>query len=683
MSDSQHNADLDALVDIIETLQVRMRRDGETIGANEIRTRTALVDPLLSALGWDTADPAIVIPEYAIGGGVADYALLKTTPGGNAPVIALIEARRLHEPLEDHRAQMLTYAGMAGVRYAGLTDGNRWELYEVFKDASQDKRCVASVSLLHESAFDCAFRLLPLQQTNLEFGVELSAEEAQTLLGQALRAGSDHQTNSSSSVLATLLDHGADIEASLVELLLDRGIHIGVREAEGRTQLHLATRWATLWKERGVYPLRIEREPVTVLLDRGADVDARDAQGRTALRIGVEEILEEPPSRADVDGETGLLAIVDMLVSHGADVHVRASDGKSTADLVLEHLPLADGVFEDTTAALVFEDELEKSLNLLQHGRLFSQRFWFSNPSVEQVRAEFDRGTAVTTTDNYGMTPLHYAVQQYHNYKPIEYLLDNGADIMARDNRGDTPLHSAMFPFDRSSRRDYIPDSDWWHWKAGTVNTLLAYGADATAKNNDGWTPLHLAVQCGSGKIGRIIMALLWPQSHSVQEHPLRGWMVPQSQGADLAAKNVFGATPLHLAVRRDLDNIFLGMLISPATVAAGDEDGLTPLHWAALHAGRRSIAGINPRWVADAGLQRTSIEMLLDSGADIEARDHRGRTPLHIAAMFSQTGNVEALLERGADVESVTNDGKTPYQMVEERRASEEILRLLRRRSH
>ena len=160
--------------------------------------------------------------------------------------------------------------------------------------------------------------------------------------------------------------------------------------------------------------------------------------------------------------------------------------------------------------------------------------------------------------------------------------------------------------------------------------------------------------------------------------------MVPQSEGADLAAKNVFGATPLHLAVGRNLSNIMLKMLITPETIAAVDEDGQTSLHWAALFAEKRSIAaGINPDWVADEGLQRTSVEMLLDNGADIEARDQRGRTPLRIAVEFNKVGNVESLLERGADSRALANDGQTPYQMAEERGTSEEILRLLRKRLH
>ena len=181
MTEPNDNAGLDALVRAIESLQERIRNDGETIGSNEIRTRTALVDPLLTALGWDTTDPAMVIPEYAAGGGTADYALLKVAPDGGSPVIAFVEAKRLHEPLEPHRAQMLTYANMSGVKHAGLTNGDRWELYEVFKEAPLDERRILDVSIRWEPAFDCAVKLIVLQWPNLETGRALSREDVRKL----------------------------------------------------------------------------------------------------------------------------------------------------------------------------------------------------------------------------------------------------------------------------------------------------------------------------------------------------------------------------------------------------------------------------------------------------------------------------------------------------------------------
>ena len=58
---------LDDLTGVIETLQQRIRQHGPiTLRANETRTRMALIDPLLCALGWNTADPALVTPEYRV-----------------------------------------------------------------------------------------------------------------------------------------------------------------------------------------------------------------------------------------------------------------------------------------------------------------------------------------------------------------------------------------------------------------------------------------------------------------------------------------------------------------------------------------------------------------------------------------------------------------------------------------
>ena len=45
-----------------------------------------------------------------------------------------------------------------------------------------------------------------------------------------------------------------------------------------------------------------------------------------------------------------------------------------------------------------------------------------------------------------------------------------------------------------------------------------------------------------------------------------------------------------------------------------------------------------------------TIVKILLDHGADIEAVDFQGYTPLHIAAKAGSEANTQLLLERGAE---------------------------------
>ena len=55
------------------------------------------------------------------------------------------------------------------------------------------------------------------------------------------------------------------------------------------------------------------------------------------------------------------------------------------------------------------------------------------------------------------------------------------------------------------------------------------------------------------------------------------------------------------------------------------------------------------------------SVELLLSCGADIEAKNNDGESPLHIMARRQRLGCLITLLASGAQVDSRSNTGSTP----------------------
>lgn len=158
---------LDDLTGVIESLRERIGTHRASLGQNETRTRMALVDPLLKALGWDVSDPEVVTPEFKVSGGWADYALLHT---GEQPT-ATVEAKKLGERLaSSHKMQMLTYANAAGIDFAALTDGDHWELYDVFWKGTLEERRMLDVSVSTDPVHEVALKLLLLWRPNLTSG---------------------------------------------------------------------------------------------------------------------------------------------------------------------------------------------------------------------------------------------------------------------------------------------------------------------------------------------------------------------------------------------------------------------------------------------------------------------------------------------------------------------------------
>jgi len=91
-------------------------------------------------------------------------------------------------------------------------------------------------------------------------------------------------------------------------------------------------------------------------------------------------------------------------------------------------------------------------------------------------------------------------------------------------------------------------------------------------------------------------------------------------------------------------------LLEKGANPNARDEEGFTPLHYASFN-GCASVA-----------------KLLLDSGADPNVGSKEGWTPLHLAASNGFTDIVKLLIECGADLDARDNEGKTALELARER---------------
>jgi len=154
MSDLLH-----PLLDTIETVRERINSARSVGGWNEAQTRASLIDPILTALGWDTADPTLVRHEVKSSGGRADYTLREN----DDDLVAIVEAKPLRDLLGMKEVgQTTTYANHVGAPYAVLTNGDRWVLYDVFEQAKIEDRCLLDVTVSSADLHEVALELLQL-----------------------------------------------------------------------------------------------------------------------------------------------------------------------------------------------------------------------------------------------------------------------------------------------------------------------------------------------------------------------------------------------------------------------------------------------------------------------------------------------------------------------------------------
>ncbi|KAF8105019.1 hypothetical protein N665_0164s0034 [Sinapis alba] len=198
--------------------------------------------------------------------------------------------------------------------------------------------------------------------------------------------------------------------------------------------------------------------------------------------------------------------------------------------------------------------------------------------------------------DPHGMSPFHAACLK-GNFMVAQRLQQVGANVRNRSNEMNTPLHDACH-------------------SAETMELILNNGGDADleAENTSGERPLHYA-SCNNS---------------------LRCVQLLVERGAQVDVLTEAGNTPLLIAIETrgnvDIVDYLLDHGANPNGQA--DVDGSTPLHLAC-----KIIYGSTP-----------FVQVLISSGAFVNAVDNVGRTPLYLACKFGEVDCINTLLTSGAD---------------------------------
>jgi ankyrin repeat protein len=180
------------------------------------------------------------------------------------------------------------------------------------------------------------------------------------------------------------------------------------------------------------------------------------------------------------------------------------------------------------------------------------------------------------------------------------------------------------------------------------VESLLDKGVNVNTKNSYGEPLLILSIRNKYKEITRLLIEkgadvnIKQDISTSTFKVPPYGRQEAQSAG---------GLSALHWAVNTDDMALIETLLAKKANIDSVDALGHTPLHYAVING------------------QTEIIKLLLFKGSNANIKDHKwGHTPLHNAVTFCQICKPEIiymLLEHGADIDAVDKKGMTPIQYV------------------
>lgn len=347
-----------------------------------------------------------------------------------------------------------------------------------------------------------------------------------------------------------------------------------------------------------------DQDLVTYFLIKGANPELQNYAGQTPLHLAI---------------EYKAYHAAEVLAATKKTLFARDSSGIMALTRGLE----SDEAFYD-----IFISEKTGSL-LDNEGKSILHHF-VQTKNLKAVKAVISKGLPISFRDNAGKTPLDYAFENINDYTSVEIaaeLIMSGAEEVETDF---TYFQNALSSRNINARFDDGQTSlhlSAIHGHNAIAKYLLANKADTSVQDSSGATPLHEAVRYGHLEIATMLL----------------------DAGANVNAKDNLGKTPILLIIPQDkIQQTYDLLIANHADLNMKDMYGDTILHTAAM-------LKVNVKM----------LEKLTSNGADINARNKEGVTPLEIAIQQGDVETTKLFTTHGANIHTKDTNGNSPLTVA------------------